>query len=427
MYSVSKIRLALLAAVFTLCLVWPFQASMAQVSINMPYSMYGLGELRFNQYFQNMGMAGINQAYRSNLSINDVNPASYAALDTMSFVFEATLFSHFYEQRTSDISQQSDYVSLGNLSVGFPLTRWWSMAAGLKPFSHVGYSIRDQEEHPQAGMVNYVYSGRGGLNQLFIGTAVEPLKGLSFGMNASRIFGNLAYEASVLSDSTGVFQTNLTNANRVTGWIIGLGMQYRQNFSNNRHITIGATYGPQQDVNINSTETLRRKLPGETRFDTIAHNELDLGRLGLPYYYGVGVYGRINSSWAAGLDYQWQNWESFEFLGRQDSFNDSYRIAAGIRYQPVAETFPTLLHRMRYSAGVRYGQSYMKPRDQRLSEFGISFGADIPIRGTLSGLRVHFEYGRRDADDQQMMTENFYRINIGVNIYERWFIRRMFY
>ncbi len=427
MYNVPKIKLALLAAVFALSLAWPFQTTLAQVSINMPYSMYGLGELRFNQYFQNMGMGGINQGYQSNLSINDVNPASYAALDTMSFVFETTLFSHFYEQRTSDISQQSDYISLGNLSVGFPVTRWWSMAAGLKPYSHVGYNIRDEEDHPQAGTVNYVYRGNGGLNQLFIGTAVEPVKGFSLGVNASRIFGNLAYEASVLSDSTGVFQTNLTNANRVTGWMFGFGLQYRHTFSENRHITLGATYGHQQDVDVTSTETLRRKLPGETRFDTIAHVELAEGLLSLPSYYGFGLHGRINRSWAAGLDYQWQNWEIFEFMDRQDTYNDSYRIAAGIQYQPVTETFPTLLHRMRYSAGVRYGQSYMKPRDQNLSEFGISFGADIPIRGTLSGLRVHFEYGRRGSEDQQMMTENFYRINVGVNIYERWFMRRMFY
>ena len=416
--------IAALLASFIVLLI-PEKAT-AQGAINMPYSVFGLGELRHNQYMQNMGMGSLSQAYRSNVSINDVNPASYAALDSTSFVFETTLFAHFYEQRTSDIRQQSDYVSLGNISLGFPVTRWWSFAAGLKPYSQVGYRIRDFEDHPEAGMVNYLYEGSGGLNQLFIGSAFEPVRGLSLGVNVNYLFGRLAYEASVKSDSAGVFQTNLTNANQVSGWTLGFGMQYHHRFSDHRHITLGITYAGSQEVDLSSTETLRRRLLGEPRFDTIAHIEMDDERLSLPGYYGFGVFARLNTSWAAGIDYQWQNWEDFRFLDKPDTFNDSYRVAAGVRYRPVPETFPTFFHRMQYSAGLRYGQSYFMPLGETLNEFGISFGTTIPIRGSLSALNIQFEYSRRGVADTHPMEENFYRLNIGINIYERWFIRRVF-
>lgn len=427
MPNISRIYFSALTVILLfLAMLTPLN-SIAQNSVNIPYSLYGLGELRHNQYLQNMGMGGINQAFRSNISINDVNPASYAAIDSTSFVFESTLFAHFYEQKAADVRQQSDYISLGNLSVGFPVTSWMSFAAGLKPFSKVGYTIRESDEHPQAGMVNYFYEGSGGVNQLFFGTSLELFNGFSVGANMSYLFGNLVYEASVSSDSAGVFQTNLANNNRVSGWVIGYGVQYHHRFSDHRYLTIGATYGSEQGVNIRSTETLRRKLPGEMAFDTIAHFELAEDRLTIPTYYGAGIYGRFNRNWAAGIDYQWQNWESFNFLNKPDQFNDSYRIALGVEFRPTIETFSTLLHRMRYSGGIRYGQSYFMPNGEELTEFGISFGTFVPIRGTLSGLRINFEYSRRDPGADQMMQENFYMLNIGINIYERWFIRRLFH
>ncbi len=420
-------KLAALITLLAICLAWPSAKSIAQGNINMPYSMYGVGELQFNQYFQNLGMGGISQGYRSNVSINDVNPASYSALDSTSFVFETTVFTHFYEQKTKDLKQQSDFFTLGNISVGFPVTRWWSFAAGLKPYSQLGYNIRDVQEHQQAGTVSLLYQGSGGLNQVFVGSAFEPVKGLSLGVNASYLFGNLDHEASLKSDSIGVFQTNLVNANQVSGWILGLGLQYRHDFTEYRHITIGASYGDKQDVNVNTTETLRRKLPGEMFYDTIVHVDLEDGRLSLPQYYGVGVYGRLNRQWAAGVDYQWQNWEAFEFLGKKENLSNSHQVSAGVKFNPTVETLPTIFHRLQYTAGVRYGQSYFQPEEKSLDEFGISFGTTIPIRGSLSALNLNFEYSRRGSVDNHFMKENFYRLNIGVNIYEHWFIRRRFY
>ncbi len=403
---------------------------LAQVDMNMPYSIFGVGEPRGNQYFQNMGMGGINQAYRSNVSINDVNPASYAALDSTSFVFEATLFSHFYEQQTPDITQQSDHISLGNLSIGFPVTRWLRFAAGMKPFSQVGYRVSESQEYIDGdidGTVNYRYRGSGGINQFFAGGSLKLTEGLSVGANISYLLGTLDHEAMITSDMADLYHINYTNTNNVKGWMYGFGAQYHHVFSDYRHITLGASYGHQQEANVTTSDLFLRRMPGAIRYDTIARNDLDDDVLTLPSHYGFGIFTQLNQRWAAGLDYQWQNWEAFEFRGDPEDFNDSWQMAGGVRLNPGGGAFDNIFTRLQYTAGIRYGQTYLKPDGKDLEEFGISFGAKIPIRGSLSALNLSFEYSQRGSTTDHLMQENFYRVNVGINIYERWFIRRRFF
>ncbi len=426
MPNTCKIRLpGIFVALFSLlCLAG---ASQAQNRINMPYSIYGLGEIRFNHLHQNMGMGGLSQAYRSNMTVNYVNPASYSAVDSTSFVFDATMVTHFYRQETSEISQYSDYVSLANISFSFPITRRWAFGAGIKPYSLMGYSIRDIDEHELAGTVNYLYEGSGGLTQLFLGSAFKPFGDLSVGVNASYVFGDINREYSVLSDSAGVYLTNRLLSNKAGGWMFGFGMQYEFIFSSNRELTIGATYGGANEIDVSSSEILRRRLPGLIGFDTIANNDLGDDRLTLPRYYGAGVFARLNQNWAAGLEYQWQNWENFEMSQRNETFNNNYKIAGGVEFKPTVETYSPFFYRLQYTAGFRYEQSYLTHNNEPVNEFGISFGMFIPVRRAFSGIKLGFEYSQRGSVDQNLMQEDFYRLNIGINIYERWFIRRRFF
>lgn len=426
MYNTSD-KQQIITNLLFFCLFFLHVSLPAQNRINMPYSIYGLGEIRFNHYYQNMGMAGLSQAYRSNMSINDVNPASYTAIDTTSFVFDATMVTHFYGQKTSELTQYSDYISLGNISMGFPITRYWAVGAGIKPYSLMGYNIRDKDTLDLAGGVNYFYEGSGGLSQLFLGTAIQPVRGLSLGLNASYIFGDLSHDASVVSDSAGVYITNRRLTDRANGWTLGFGLQYRLELRENRHITFGATYGQQSDIKSSSFETLRRRMPGSVQFDTIAHYELKDSRISLPQYLGAGFHARFNQNWAGGADFQWQNWENFSHAENNPGFNNSYQFAAGIHFTPTVETYSGFLYRMQYFAGFRLSQSYINHDNKNLDEFGISFGTFIPVRRPFSGIKLGFEYSQRGSTDDHYMQESFYRINIGINIYERWFLRRRFY
>jgi hypothetical protein len=51
----------------------------------------------------------------------------------------------------------------------------------------------------------------------------------------------------------------------------------------------------------------------------------------------------------------------------------------------------------------------------------------FPLRRSLSALNFGFEYANRSSDNPDLISENFFRFNIGINVYERWFVRRKFF
>ncbi len=409
------------------CLLLLITPASGQNRITSPYSYYGLGEIRFNQNFQNMGMGGLGIGFRSNTSVNDVNPASYSAIDTLSFVFEATLFSHFYEQRNEVTDQMGNYTALGSLAFSAPITRWWSVAFGLKPFSSMGYKIRDHAVDDQIGTMNFLYEGRGGINQVFVGTAIQPFEGLSLGMNASYLFGVTERHTTSYSDSTAILMVNKVVTNQVNGWHFGLGTQYHTALSETASLTLGLIYGMEQALDRSRNEVIRRAIPGSAVYDTLSLILGQEGRMTIPTYWGGGVYARINSQWSGGVDYYQQNWEDFSSLDSPGSLVNSYNVSLGIKHNPSIQTFSNFFNRLEYKAGIRYGQTYLNPNEHTLDEFGISFGLGIPLRRSLSGINVGFEMSQRGTTEHELIKENFYRINIGVNVHERWFLRRRFF
>ena len=61
---------------------------MAQSGTNSPYSQFGLGLLAEQTSGFNRGMNGLGLGFREHNQINYINPASYSAIDSLSFIFD---------------------------------------------------------------------------------------------------------------------------------------------------------------------------------------------------------------------------------------------------------------------------------------------------------------------------------------------------
>ena len=158
----------------------------SQARISSPYSRYGVGELWHNNNSVTLSaMGNVGLAIRSNNYLNIKNPASYSGFDSTSFLFDISVVGSYTTLKTTDISQDADYGSLGYILFGTPVTQWWKASFGLIPFSHVGYSVYEEEILPDIGRVRYIYEGSGGLNQLHFGNAFKITPNLSIGFNAS--------------------------------------------------------------------------------------------------------------------------------------------------------------------------------------------------------------------------------------------------
>ena len=187
-----SIKKYLLLPLFILCL---YSELNAQIRIASPYSRYGLGDLSGNNNAWNFSLGQTGIALRSPSHINYTNPASYGAFDSLSFVFEGGFSAESVRLTSRFQSTSRSYASLGYLSFGFPITKWWKTALGLVPFSDVGYNVLSTEESPSAGTILTLYSGSGGINRFFWGNAFNITKDLSVGVNVSYLFGNATRES----------------------------------------------------------------------------------------------------------------------------------------------------------------------------------------------------------------------------------------
>jgi hypothetical protein len=81
---------------------------------------------------------------------------------------------------------------------------------------------------------------------------------------------------------------------------------------------------------------------------------------------------------------------------------------------------------MTYRAGVRYGKTYLELHDKQLSEFAVSAGIGFPFSKIRSTVNLGIEVGQRGTTSSSLIQDNFFRLTLGVSIFERWFIRRRF-
>ena len=81
-----------------------------------PYSQYGLGELSEQSGSFSRGMNGLAYGLRLNNQVNALNPASYSALDSLSFIFDAGV-----SLQMTQFKEGGRSISARNADLGM----WW--------------------------------------------------------------------------------------------------------------------------------------------------------------------------------------------------------------------------------------------------------------------------------------------------------------
>ena len=194
---------------FTTALCFTVLSATAQSGTNSPYSQYGYGRLADQTQGFNRGMNGVGLAFREHNQANYINPASYSAIDSLTFIFDVGMslqMTNFKENGKSKNANNADF----EYAVGaFRLIKNVGMSFGIIPFTNVGYNysntttVKDYNMTPSTTEVTntQTYSGSGGLHQAYIGAGWQtPLKGLSVGMNVSYLWGNVDNNTSTDKD-----------------------------------------------------------------------------------------------------------------------------------------------------------------------------------------------------------------------------------
>ncbi|MDR0794802.1 MAG: hypothetical protein LBE79_01915, partial [Tannerella sp.] len=223
-----------------LCIQFSLSAQNSTVS---PYTRYGYGVLADQSFGAGRSMGGIGYGLRSSIQINPVNPASYTSMDSLTFLFDvgATLQMSWLNDATS--SHRNINGNLMYLAMQFPLSKTLAMSAGVLPFSHTGYKFNIENKNDAISHTD-TYSGKGGLNEVYVGLSYDIWKKrLSLGANVSYLFGMIEHNSQVSAESQ---LGNLYAMKKVTlqSFKYNFGMQYTHPVSKTERMTFGFTYSP---------------------------------------------------------------------------------------------------------------------------------------------------------------------------------------
>ena len=167
---------------FSVILVLGVLSAHAQNATNSPYSQYGYGSIADQVNGASVAMSGLSLGWREGNSVNFGNPASYSALDSITFILDAGVSVQITSFKEGNHKLNAKNTSFDYMIGAFRLLRHVGVAFGVMPYSNVGYSYYNQSTIGQSSTTgdsktvsSNTYSGSGGFHQLFLGVGVEPI------------------------------------------------------------------------------------------------------------------------------------------------------------------------------------------------------------------------------------------------------------
>lgn len=403
---------------------------------NSPYSRYGYGLLGDEANAFSKGMAGTALGMRNGTELNTKNPASYSAIDSLTFLFDLGMSFQNGNIAQGGLKTNARNTSIDYITAGFRISPRVGMALGMVPYSTVGYETSTTTETPQSETLDgsslsststtSTRSGDGGLHEVMAGVGYEPLRGLSVGLNVGYLWGTLKHSSSVstTNQSTTTTSTQGYYAD-IRTYKVDLGLQYDVRIDKKNLLTVGLTYGLGHPINrtayfyntVNQSDTISCKNAFE-----------------LPHTFGLGLTWSHNRTLRVGADYTFQKWGGVkfptlsgnEYVSTTGQFCDRHKVSVGAEYVPGSEAL-RWSKRIRYRAGFSYASPYQRIAGEKgPSSYLASVGVALPVITMYNNrtfLNLGLAYERVQPHSSSLIKENYIRVSIGLTFNERWFMK----
>lgn len=383
-----------------------------------PYSKFGYGILRDNATSAQRQMGGVGYAMQSGRQVNVMNPASYAAVDSLTFLFDMGIDVSLYWRKDNTGNDRDFGGGIDYITMLFPVSKRIGVSLGLLPYSSVGYSFGSEIKNGYSS-----HQGVGGLNQLYIGAGYNPFKNFSIGANISYLFGTNYNDVYATTSSAN--QTLFEQVLEVKDYHLQFGAQYKLNIGRKNSVTLGVSYSPSKSL-LGKTYVIKQDITQDSQPDTIAPGLVNLkGKFSLPETWGVGISYDWNSQFQAEVDFTYQNWASAKYEQIENfsgtKFDNRWKVAAGLSYLP--DPRGSYFRRVAYRAGGFYNRDYMMIEENHVRDYGFSVGLGLPTASSKTIVNVGFEYHNRQATPNPLLKEQYFNITLGVNFNGLWFLK----
>lgn len=343
-----------------------------------PYSMYGLGEMSTGIYGSNAGMGGVSYGMRGKALLNTDNPAGLTGLDSVRLVVETSGFlkSEYFKSNGSTHDAITGNVSA--FTLGARIVPRWYMAAGIKPYSSVGYYFQSVE--PIEGMPGSYYSsafeGSGGLSKAHLSNALLLPYGFSAGVNVSYIFGNLKQSES--QSSMSFSQTQFADM-----IYADFGIQYQRLVGKEKKLVLGAVYGYKQKITLDGTKVINT---GTTSTEEKVKNRTQY----LPAFYGFGA-SLILKKQTHAFDYGFKEYSVLKTDDSRIKFHDAHEFKYGFSYDPEGFPSDVVWKRMSYKAGLIVSTPYMHVSGNGGVNWRATLGVGFPVNAGRVTTSFYYE------------------------------------
>jgi hypothetical protein len=398
--------------------------ALAQNTAMSPYTRYGYGNLGDNATSAQRSMGSTGYAMNSGRQINVMNPASYAAIDSTTFLFDMGVDFTSLWSKEGSTSEQNFGGGLDYITLQVPLGKRMGASVGVLPFGSVGYSFGNDITNGTASR-----SGSGSINQLYLGVAGRIFKGFSIGTNVSYLFGSTVNDlyATTSSGSSSMFERTMT----VRDWRIEFGAQYSYDINAKNNVTVGLVYAPKKDLHGDAYGIYYDATSSSSIVaDTVNVGDYKMkGRYSLPETWGAGINWQWNKKLMAELDFTYQPWSKAKY-GHIENFEDTkfadrYRVGLGLQYQPFARG--SYWQRVNYRLGTYFNRDYITVLGNNVRDYGVTLGFGLPVASMKSIVNIGFEYRHRQATPNPLIKENYLNITVGINFNEMWFVKNKIY
>ncbi len=222
--------------------------------------------------------------------------------------------------------------------------------------------------------------------------------------------------------------------NDVSSYKLEFGIQHKTVLGKNDDLTWGLTYALGHKLGSDASCKVISTNATTNKSDTTSYTVADA--FSIPRQVGVGLAWNHANKFKLGVDYSVQRWgkESYPVYTETDNkpsyalsdsyFKDRHKINFGGEYCGD-EYSRRFLKRVRFRAGVSYATPYYKINgSDGPSELSVSAGFGIPIVNSYNNrsiLNISGQWVKSSA--KGFITENTFRLNIGLTFNERWFAK----
>jgi len=391
-------------------------------------------------------MGGLS-VFMDSIHVNLRNPASYVGPDLSTAPYNGesrpVKFAIGGSHNITSLKSNSgdDMVNTSTFdyfAVSIPMDKF-GVGFGILPYTSVGYKL---ESYNADGSRANRYKGEGGTNKVFLGFGYKITNDLSIGVDASYNFGNIKNSslAFIYNEEGDPVQYHSKENNRsdLSGLNFNFGLSYKTMINDKLQLMSSFTYAPESTLKSNNERYISTVVFSESTNQeyTISYIETDLNALGLKKTnltmpsrtsFGVGI--GAPKKWFVGTELTLQNTSKFSnpvYYISNAKFVNASNFAIGGFYIPDYDSFSKYWKRVVYRAGMHFENTGLEINNEKIKEFGISFGLGLPMGGLFSNGNIGLEIGKRGTQNQNLVQENFVNLQFSLSLNQRWFEKRKY-